>query len=176
MVVVGWCGGVRFIRSTGTVHSSSLCGIIAPPFYILYYSISWQVLTFLCSQLSSLPHRCTSSKGGPKITMGPQNVNILGPLGAPFSRGPQNFMTPVASIALLWEKVGVQWLRHRHRESGNKEKRHRDRLPCGYVYRSSHWIGKSVSYLRPCCRLSMIVQVFNSRVVFELTHDGWWHI
>ena len=51
-----------------------------------------------------------------------------------------------------------------------------DRLPCSYVYHSSHWIGKSVSGLRPCCRhpgvrLS-IVHVFNSRVVFELTHDA----
>jgi len=57
----------------------------------------------------------------------------------------------VASIALLWEKVGVQWLGHRHCESGNKEKRHHDRLPCGYVYRSSHWISKSVNGLHPCC-------------------------
>jgi len=24
-----------------------------------------------------------------------------------------------------------------------------DRLPCGYVYRSSHWIGKSVGVLHP---------------------------
>ena len=46
-----------------------------------------------------------------------------------------------------------------------------DRLPCGYVYRSSHWIGKSVSSLRPCCRhrwvrLSM-VHVFNSWLVLN---------
>jgi len=34
-------------------------------------------------------------KGGPKITMGAPNVNILGPQGAPLSRRPQNFMTPV---------------------------------------------------------------------------------
>ena len=80
---------------------------------------------------------------------------------------------PVASIALWLEKVGVQWLQHRHRESGNKEKWHHDRLPWSYVYHSSHWISKSVNGLRPCChhwgvRLSM-VQVFNSWVVFELT-------
>ena len=30
------------------------------------YSNSGQVLTFLCSQLSSPPHHCTSSKGAPK--------------------------------------------------------------------------------------------------------------
>jgi len=29
-----------------------------------------------------------------QVQRGPQNVNILGPQGAPFSRGPQNFMTP----------------------------------------------------------------------------------
>ena len=50
-----------------------------------------------------------------------------------------------------------------------------NRLPCGYVYRSSHWIGKSTSGLHPFCRhrgvrLS-VVHVFNSWVVFELTHD-----
>ena len=27
-----------------------------------------------------------------------------------------------------------------------------NRLPCGYFYRSSHWIGKSMSGLRPCSR------------------------
>jgi len=55
-----------------------------------------------------------------------------------------------------------------------------DRLSCGYVYRSSHWIGKSVSGFRPCCRhrgvrLSIWHAewfMFNSRVVFELTHDA----
>jgi len=51
-----------------------------------------------------------------------------------------------------------------------------DRLPCGYVYHSSHWIGKSVGVLRPCCRHRGVrlstVHVFNSRVVFELTHDA----
>ena len=36
-----------------------------------------------------------------------------------------------------------------------------DRLPCGYLYHSSHWIGKSMNAFRPCChhwggRLSMI--------------------
>ena len=82
----------------------------------------------------------------------------------------------VASIALLWEKVGVLWVQHRHHESGNKEKQHRDRLPCGYVYRSSHWIGNSVSGLRPCCchggvRLPM-VHVFKLSSDFELTHDA----
>jgi len=107
MVVVGWCGGVWFVRSTGTVHIRSLCGIIAPPFYILYYSNSWQVLTFLCGQLSSPPHYCTSSKGAPKSQWGPQSVNILGPLGAPFSRGPKNFMTPVCLRQLLyWKRQG----------------------------------------------------------------------
>ena len=30
----------------------------------------------------------------------------------------------VASIMLLWEEVGVQWLWHRHRELGNKDKQH----------------------------------------------------
>jgi len=50
-----------------------------------------------------------------------------------------------------------------------------DRLPCGYIYRSNHWIGKSVGVLRPCCRrrevrLSM-VHIMSS-VVFELTHDA----
>ena len=87
---------------------------------------------------------------------------------------------PVASIALLWEKVGVQWLRQRHRESANKEKRHRNRLPCSYVYRSSHWISKSVSGLRPCCRhwgvrLSMVhvpcLQV--SSGFWIITQDRW---
>ena len=28
----------------------------------------------------------------------------------------------VASIMLLWEEIGVQWLWHRHRKSGNKDK------------------------------------------------------
>ena len=75
----------------------------------------------------------------------------------------------VASIALLWEQVEVQWLWHRHRESGNKDKRHRQ------IAMRLHWIDKSVSGLHPCChhrgvRLSM-VHVFNSWVVFELTHD-----
>jgi len=51
-----------------------------------------------------------------------------------------------------------------------------DRLPCGYVYHSSLWIGKCVGVLRRCyrhpgVRLS-IVHVFNSRVVFELMHDA----
>ena len=50
-----------------------------------------------------------------------------------------------------------------------------DRLPCGYLYCCSHWIGKSLNGLHPCCRhrgdrLS-IVHVFNSQVVFELMHD-----
>jgi len=39
---------------------------------------------------------------------------------------------PVASIVLLWEEVGVQWLWHRHRESGNKDKWHQQPLN-GYV-------------------------------------------
>ena len=84
------------------------------------------------------------------------------------------------SLHLLWEKVGVQWLRHRHRESGNKEKRHRNRLPCSYVYRPSLWIRKSVSGLRPCCchqgvRLSMVhvsrLQV--SSGFWIITQDRW---
>ena len=41
-----------------------------------------------------------------------------------------------------------------------------DRLSCGYLYRSSHWIGKSMSGLHPCCRHQrgklFMVHVFTS--------------
>jgi len=52
----------------------------------------------------------------------------------------RNCWSPVTSAQARWVR------------QHSSEKRHRDRLPCGYVYRSSRWIGKSVSGLRPCCR------------------------
>ena len=54
-------------------------------------------------------------------------------------------------------------------------------LPCGSTYRSSHWIGRSTSGLRPCCCARRLV---SSRwvswvrvqcslwIVFELTNDA----
>jgi len=39
MVVVGCCGGVWFVQSTGTAYSGSLCGsVFHPEFSISYYS------------------------------------------------------------------------------------------------------------------------------------------
>ena len=49
-------------------------------------------------------------------------------------------------------------------------------LPWCSPYRSSHWIGRSTSGLRPCCchRGGMTVRVFLSSlwIVFELTNDA----
>jgi len=58
-----------------------------------------------------------------------------------------------------------------------------DRLPCGYVYCFSYWIGKSVSGLCPCCRhrgvrLSM-VHVFSSFWInawHKVIYGSWWSI
>ena len=51
-----------------------------------------------------------------------------------------------------------------------------DRLPCGYLYRSRHWIGKSTSSLHPHHRGGRLfmVHVFNCcpRALFELVHDA----
>ena len=52
------------------------------------------------------------------------------------------------------------------------------RLPCGYLYRPSHWIGKLMSGLCTCCRRRgsrlFMVHVFNSHpwALFEITHNG----
>ena len=63
----------------------------------------------------------------------------------------------------------------RNRESGKTNGI--DRLPCGYLYRSRHWISKSMSSLHPCChhrggRLFM-VHIFDCYpwALFELMQD-----
>ena len=52
-----------------------------------------------------------------------------------------------------------------------------NRLPCSYLYCSSHWIGKSMSSLHPCCchqrgRLFMLHWSSTLSSCFELTHDA----
>jgi len=46
-------------------------------------------------------------------------------------------------------------------------------LPCGNTYRSSHWIGRSTSGLRPCwgCLLAEL-STSSLWIVFELTNDA----
>ena len=46
-------------------------------------------------------------------------------------------------------------------------------LPCGSTYRSSHWIGRSTSGLRPCCCYRgdrQLVSTSSLWIVFELTN------
>ena len=63
---------------------------------------------------------------------------------------------------------------HRNSELGNTTSSI-DRLPCGYLYHCSHWIGMSMSGLRPCCKgdcswfMSSTPWVFSNE---RITHDA----
>ena len=73
---VFYCGGVQwFVRSTGTVHSGSLCGIIVP-FYATF-DRSWHSSTCLGWSLSSPRLAIAQVQRGPILTRGPQNFMTL---------------------------------------------------------------------------------------------------
>ena len=53
-----------------------------------------------------------------------------------------------------------------------------DRLRCGYLYHSRHWVGKSTGSLNPCCPIkevycSCMVHVFESLSPFPFWSNTW---